>query len=261
MGIGIQSLIKRVPILIGPIAGGLLMDRFGIVTGVRAGAVVAVAFGLMALIAQSGLRGDKASAASVSSQASSVFSGFTPELKRLLASDILVRFSERIPAAWVVIYAIDHVGASASQVGLLIAVEMATAMICYIPAAHLADRYGKEPFVIATFVFFSMFPLAMLAANSFGFVMLAFVVRGLKEFGDSARKALIIGYAPPDRRGRVIGAYDLLRDLVVTPGVFLGAWLWKMGPRVTSGAAFMVGVAGTLAYAGTLRGVTHPEQR
>src|SRR5439155_25391310 len=32
MGIGIQSLTKRLPIIIGPIVGGLLMDRYGIVT-------------------------------------------------------------------------------------------------------------------------------------------------------------------------------------------------------------------------------------
>jgi len=31
MGIGIQSLIKRVPIIIGPLVGGFLIDRFGVV--------------------------------------------------------------------------------------------------------------------------------------------------------------------------------------------------------------------------------------
>src|SRR5437016_5769742 len=36
MGIGIQSLIKRIPILIGPIVGGLLIDRLGILRGVHA---------------------------------------------------------------------------------------------------------------------------------------------------------------------------------------------------------------------------------
>jgi predicted MFS family arabinose efflux permease len=37
MGIGVQSLIKRLPIVIGPVAGGMLMDRLGLVSGVRAG--------------------------------------------------------------------------------------------------------------------------------------------------------------------------------------------------------------------------------
>jgi hypothetical protein len=37
-------------------------------------------------------------------------------LRRLLYSDILIRFCERIPSAWVVIYAIDQGTVSATQV-------------------------------------------------------------------------------------------------------------------------------------------------
>jgi hypothetical protein len=51
------------------------------------------------------------------------------------------------------------------------------------------------------------------------------VVRGLKEFGEPARKALIIGEARLELRARTYGAYYLVRDCVVTAGSFLGAWL------------------------------------
>ena len=77
--------------------------------------------------------------------------GFDRPLWRLLFSDILVRFCERIPYAWVVIYAMDNVGVSATKVGVLTAIEMIVASACYIPVAYLAERYGREPFVIATF--------------------------------------------------------------------------------------------------------------
>src|ERR1700751_1307060 len=35
MGVGVQSVIKRLPIMIAPIFGGILIDRFGIVGGMR----------------------------------------------------------------------------------------------------------------------------------------------------------------------------------------------------------------------------------
>src|SRR5213596_4295911 len=35
MGVGIQSVIKRLPIMIAPVFGGMLIDRFGIINGVR----------------------------------------------------------------------------------------------------------------------------------------------------------------------------------------------------------------------------------
>ena len=182
-----------------------------------------------------------------------VVQGFDPRLKWLLFSDILIRFCERIPYAWVVIYAMDHVGTSATQVGVLTAVEMLVAMACFVPVAHLADRYGKEPFVIATFVFFTLFPVTLYQAENFGMLAAAFAVRGLKEFGDPARKALVIGYSQPEARGRAVGAYYLVRDVVVTSGSFLGAGLWKLGPGANFLGAAALGAAGTVVYVATRR--------
>src|SRR6202011_3698467 len=42
MGVGMQSVIKRLPIMVAPILGGYLIDRFGIVDGVRIGLVLSI---------------------------------------------------------------------------------------------------------------------------------------------------------------------------------------------------------------------------
>ena len=248
MGIGIQSLTKRLPIIIGPIAGGLLMDRYGIVTGMRIGLGLSILLGGLSILLQSRLREDAGAAPAPPAGLLAAVRGFDPRLRRLLYSDILIRFCERIPYAWVVIYAIDYGGVSATRVGVLIAVETAVAMACYIPVAHLADRYGKEAFVIATFLFFTVFPLTLLAAHNFQTLLLAFAVRGLKEFGDSARKALIVEYAGDTSRGQSIGAYYLIRDVIVSFGALLGAALWNLGPEVNFLSAAALGALGTLAY-------------
>jgi len=62
MGIGIQSLTKRLPIIIGPIAGGLLMDRYGIVTGMRIGLGLSILLGGLSILLQSRLREDAGAA-------------------------------------------------------------------------------------------------------------------------------------------------------------------------------------------------------
>ena len=82
----------------------------------------------------------------------------------------------------------------------------------------------------------------------------AFAIRGLKEFGDTSRKALIIGYCNPQRRGQMIGAYYLVRDLLVSTGALLGALLWKFGPGVNFMSATVLGAIGTIYYLITLRG-------
>src|SRR5216110_3639239 len=42
MGIGVQSVIKRLPIMIAPVFGGMLIDRFGVISGVRIALVISI---------------------------------------------------------------------------------------------------------------------------------------------------------------------------------------------------------------------------
>jgi MFS family permease len=241
-----QSLIRRVPVIVGPVAGGILIDRMGITRGVHIGATVSIALGVLTLVFLSGLA-RQAALPDPPHNLRGVLRAFSPELRRLLASDILIRFCERLPAAWVVIYAMDH-GITAAQVGALTAIEMTAAIVCYVPASALADRYGKEPFVVATFVMFTLFPLALAAGHSFGWLAVAFAIRGLKEFGEPARKSLIVSYAPAATRAATVGAYYLIRDSVVATGSFIGAVLWQMGSGVNFYAAAGIGVLATVFY-------------
>jgi MFS family permease len=125
---------------------------------------------------------------------------------------------------------------------------MLTAMLCYIPVAYWADKHGRRPFVLATFAFFTLFPLSLLWAHNFAWLAVAFAVRGLKEFGEPARKAIIIGEAPPALRARTYGAYYLIRDCIVTTGSFLGATLWAVSPQTNFLCAAAIGCAGTLWF-------------
>jgi MFS family permease len=150
----------------------------------------------------------------------------SPALRRLLVSDILVRFCEQIPYAFVVLWAVSINGVTPLQFGLLTAVEMVTAMLVYIPVAYLADRSTKKPFVLITFGFFTLFPLVLRFSRSFWFLVIAFVIRGLKEFGEPTRKALIMDLAPEGQKAGTFGVYYLFRDIVVSVAAFGGALLW-----------------------------------
>jgi len=253
MGIGVQSMVRRIPMMLGPLAGGWLITRFGWVKGMQYALLACLVLtmltiGFQRLLLEPANPGQAGSSPPLPVNFFAVLGSFTPALRELLVSDILIRFCERIPYAWVVVWAINNVGLTPQQFGYLVAFEMLTAMICYLPVAHLADKYGRRPFVLVTFFFFTLFPVSLLRATSFGWLALAFVVRGLKEFGEPARKALIIGEARPEMRARTYGAYYLIRDSVVTSGSFLGAWLWRLGPHANFFGAALCGALGTLWF-------------
>ncbi len=253
MGVSMHSLVRRVPMALGPIFGGLLIGAFGERDGVRLAFVAATVMALLALIAQQILIEPDRPRTGVSAAQFNpfrVFGDMSADLRNLLASDILIRFCEQIPGAFVVLWCMKLIASpvSAFQFGVLTAVEMATAMLVYIPVAHMADRMGKKPFVAVTFVFFTLFPISLMFAHSFVWLVPVFVLRGLKEFGEPSRKALIMDLAPEGRKAAMFGLYYLIRDVIVSVAALGGAFLWEVGPQVNLIAAGAFGVLGTLWF-------------
>ncbi len=126
---------------------------------------------------------------------------------------------------------------------------MATAMLVYIPVAYLADRNTKKPFVLMTFVFFTLFPLVLLFSRSFEWLIVAFILRGLKEFGEPTRKSLIMDLAPESCKAGMFGLYYLIRDVFVSLAALGGAFLWQFNPEVNLVTAFVFGILGTTGFA------------
>ena len=254
MGVTMHSLVRRFPMALGPLVGGACIDIWGLVTGIRIAFIGALAMAVVAAIVQQILIKEDASDQEVQATKSQaeknpfrLLREMNPELRNLLISDILIRFCEQIPYAFVVLWCMEviTIPVTGLQFGLLTTVEMATALLIYIPVAYLADRGQKKPFVQMTFVFFTLFPLVLLFCQSFWPLVGAFVLRGLKEFGEPTRKALIMDLAPENRKAGMFGLYYLLRDLVVSLAAFGGAYLWIIGPEVNLLVAFGFGVLGT----------------
>jgi MFS family permease len=254
MGVSLHSLVRRVPMALGPVVGGVFIKTWGVERGVRLAFVGALVMAVIAAVLQQVLiEDDSPTETKIEGSPVRMWQYMNRDLKQLLVADILVRFCEQIPYAFVVVWAVGTATApgpvSALQFGVLRTVEMATAVAIYIPVAYLADRTQKKPFVVLTFIFFTLFPLLLLYSKSFEMLIVAFVLRGLKEFGEPTRKALIMDLAPEDRKAGVFGLYYLIRDVIVSVAAFGGAFLWQASPEVNLLTAFAFGVLGTIWFA------------
>ena len=172
-------------------------------------------------------------------------SGSTSVVRQLLVADCLVRLCEGLPDVFLVVWAIEVVRITPARFGILTSILMLTAIASYLPAAALARRAEKKPFVVLTYVFFTLFPLAVVASRSFAALAAAFAIGGLREIGEPARKALIVDLADPAARGRTVGTYYTLRGLAVAGAAAAGGALWTMRPWLTFAAAAAMGAAGT----------------
>ena len=258
IGFTVQSMTRRVPIAIAPALGGALIARLGLRHGVQVALGVAIAGAAVAFIVAGAIdrppTSHRATARhdSASTSMRDVWSRMPPPLRRLLASDVLVRTCESLVDVFVVLYATRVVGITAPQFGALVSIQMVASMVVYVPAAVLARRTGRKPLVVATFVAFALFPLAIIAASTFAGLVLAFVVGGLRETGEPARKASIVDLADPACRGRTTGLYYLVRSLAITPAALAGGALWSVRPALPFVIASAFGFFGALVFALTV---------
>jgi MFS family permease len=251
MGFTVQSILRRVPIVIAPTIGGFIIAEYGLSEGMHFGLSVSLLLGAVTLFVTSRIRLTLPQSEGTTNLAG-VWRALPDTLRKLLASDIFIRTCEGMVDVFLVIYATTVIGISAAQFGLLVAIQTLTSIIVQIPAARLADRFGRKPFVVATFVSFSLFPIAVVLSNGFPTLAMAFVIGGLREIGEPSRKAMIVDLALPHLRARSVGLYYLVRSLAITPAAFAGGLLWKITPAFPFMIAGGIGLAGTALFALTV---------
>jgi MFS family permease len=250
MGFTLQSILKRVPIVIAPIIGGAMIASLGIVKGVRVGLLITLALAACTFLLV--LKVNIATKVIGATNIRDVWRSFHAALKRLLISDVIIRMCEGMTGVLTILYVTNVQGFSTARYGALVAIQMIISIAVYVPAGKIADRIGRKPFVIATFLSFGLFPLAVVFAPGFGFLVLAFVIGGLREIGEPSRKAMIVDFAREDVRARSVGLYYLVRSLSITPAAAIGGLLWKISPGVPFVTAGVVGLLGTVVFALTV---------
>src|SRR5262249_21309613 len=149
---------------------------------------------------------------------------------------------------FVVLYVTNVLGISIARYGVLVAIQIVTSIVVYVPVARLADRLGRKPFVIATFVCFAAFPISVILASGFPSLVVAFIVGGLREIGELSRKGMFVVFAAPALRARPVGLYYLVRSLMIPPAAAIGGMLWNFAPATPFIVAGIVGTVGTLVF-------------
>jgi MFS family permease len=251
MGFTIQSILKRVPIVIAPVIGGVIIASRGVVAGIHVGLIVTLALAALTAILIRFIN-----VARLPHQPANIFgvwNSFQAGLKSLLISDIFIRTCEGMADVFIILYVTNVLHVSFARFGTLIAISTITTLIIYLPAAKAVDRVGGRPFIIVTFCAFALYPLAIISAHGFGGLVIAFIIGGLREIGEPARKAMIVDFAEPKLRARSVGLYYLLRSMAITPAAVIGGMLWRFGPQTTFAVAGVFGVAGTFIFIATVR--------
>jgi MFS family permease len=250
IGFTVQSMLKRVPMVVSPLLGAAMIGRMGLRAGIRTGFLITITLGVITVPVLWAVNVPLTTWDTVSLRG--VWNSFHLTLKRLLISDIAIRTCEAMADIFIVLYVTNITRVTIPQYGILVAVQLATAILAYIPSAQMADRLGRKPFVIATFSCFALFPIAVVTAPDFRWLVCAFIIGGLREIGEPSRKSMIVDLAQHNLRARTVGLYYLVRGLTITPAAAIGGLLSRIHPQTPFIVAGTIGVAGAILFAATV---------
>lgn len=247
MAFSLQSLFRRLSRVVAYAITSLLILGTGQKLGMRTAFALSFAVVLASLLVQYRfMKTASNDRGTVIHRPWQMLKGFHPQLKRLLAADILARLAEGMPRELIILFTVGvfgkflGAGAAVAMYGTMLIVSQITSAVTYLPMGAVASKpgFGKRPYIGLTFFFFASFP-AMLAAMGLlsrpGLVPwpvaailmgVAFVFMGMREIGEPARKAMIVDLIPPEYKTQAIGIYWSARSVAVMLAPTVGGLVW-----------------------------------
>jgi MFS family permease len=253
----VQSIQKRLPKVIGPLLGGLALAKdFWLNLTLSLGVM-----GVSILLQLTLLNRMKPKADPAPIPLKTVLAEMPADLRMLLTAEIFLRWGDWFVRDFASLYVvfvlfknIDPTLASQNYAYLL-SLTAFTALITYIPFAKIIDRMeSPKPFIGLTFFLFALFPFSLVLLPKTGLplmlaLVITFVLNGLREIGEPARKALIASGFPPEVRARAVGLYWGLRSFAFFPAPVVAYFLWtRIGPDATFLVGGAIGMLGNVWF-------------
>ena len=248
----VQSILIRLPRVIGAPLGGLLIVSAGMVAGIRTSVTITIGLALIVLVVQFfGFREEGPARPGAAArelprgvrrnagQAHATADGGMPDSNR--------RSRRRV---------VHHSGTSQKnarsrqrRTGCSTPSSRAFRSPRSFPGGRMADLSGRRPIVALTFVFFATFPLAVRFAPEFSVARGG--VRDWRPEGDWRTGQEVLDRRPLARRSpraRTVGVYYTIRNLLVVPAGALGGLLWQRARHLPLEVACAIGAVGVIVF-------------
>lgn len=250
---------------VGPVAGGLIFDRWGYAAALGVTIAMAAAAYLVALLAIPDVR--TARPVPAATQGVGQAPGRRePLLRRVgLSSSLIVLLLLFFAAmfGWAFIeppfmfHAYNDLEWSSSQLGLVMSTYAVAMFLGGMTLGGLSDRLGRKPVIIVGMVLYSAQFFGLATFRSAVPIVAAFVVAGLgNALFDPTLSASVLEHSPAEHRTSILG----IKSMVGSAGTILGSALISMlSTTLEARSAFLIAGAAVLLV--TAVGVSGRERR
>lgn len=272
-GYGAYNTITNLPMMLGPLIGGVAIESYGYETGIKFFVGLQVITGIiMVVVRQMILKETIESKDKVERRSliptKKMYHEFPDTIKVMIIVAIIGSFSSRLIYDLINLYALEVLMLSPSQLGLINTAVGATSTILALPGGMLSDRYGRKNNIMLgrTVSPISQGLVTLTTGFNGYFAVRIFNAAGIAiggsgmEAGGPSWNALIADIVPPGKRATVLGTIGTLTAVVAAPGSVLGGWLWdNLAPQAPFQLSMVTGlVSATLFWLKVKERRVHP---
>ena len=262
-GYGAYRMITTSPRLIMPIIGGIAMDAMGYKKGIKVFLIANIIAILVALYIRAKFIKEtlvkKEQQMNIKKTIYSVFD-VPRTIWVIVLFSAISSFALRIVMPFINIYAIEIIGLTNTQLGLVETSIGFLSTFLSVPGGMLADRVGRKPIILFTscitpltrwgIIFVSGFwqYLLLQSVNSIGMIIGG--AEGVLEMvAGPAWEALVADLVPREKRGTIRGIIDTFTLLVGAPSSWIGGYIWQYyTPQAPFQLSLILGILGVLIF-------------
>ena len=253
LGYSLIWVMPGVPAFLGPVASGYLVERYGLVPGMR----VVYAVVLVCVLAVAGIRWryleetageeeDLGRRELVASFRESVWSireawrGMDREIRYVTLVYLLMSLEFPLFQTFYSLYAYDVVGVTGLEWGLISTIGSVALILVGYPAGKIVDRIGRRRSMLLAYLLSTPTLLGFMAARGFTQMAVVNVVFQVSTaFFFPALNALRADMVPREKRGRIMGLMGTMRSIAMVPAATVFGYLYELNRAYP----YMIGVA------------------
>ena len=262
-GFAAISFVQKIPNVFTGIIGGVIMDHFGVIPGVRI--VLTGVIGVSALsvviywmFLEETLLPESRKDTKLELNLGSIreLGSMPREAWVLTIVAGLSSFSVRMVFSFTVPYVINIMGLSKTEYGAISTVVSLVSMFLTLPGGVLSDRIGRKQTVVISRVIASLSTIGILLSTSV-LTLGAFRVTGsigsglggtfMRVRGGPVWQALVADMTPAEGRARMMGLMGTFVSIIGTPASYVGGYLTdNVSPEAPFYVSFALNTVGTL---------------
>jgi len=221
-GIATMNTVASTLAIFSPYIAGTIIEIYGAAFGMRilysllaAAIIISATINLRYLKETSTIESEKVSLSDITKIFKEVYSSVPSMLAELPRSVtalgvvlILLFMCNGVASPFWVVYAVERIGLSSVEWGLILLVEAALKTLLYIPAGMIVDRYGRTRSLLASLLLTLVsIPFFVYSTRFVEVLLIRMAVAVATVFFIPASSALMADTVPRESRGRVMSAF------------------------------------------------------